>query len=205
MKFEYSKKPSAIKPYTIPDDVFAAMGRLIRASAEIEDIIGLQLCQVANITEAQSLVLLGKMPVSSRLQLASICANAMGGDAAKAQDICFDKNENFKFLMQCRNVVAHGLLLGLTDEDKVAFRTYDRTGVEGDVVSVQAASYAPEDFAIFAKMAEESIPKLEKILKLGPSRQKRRERGLDPHRKSQPERPPSAKRMRQRKPSRPKP
>ena len=107
--------------------------------------------------------------------------------------------------MRCRNVVAHGILQGMTEQEKVAFRTVDYVGMEGASVAVQVASYSPDDFAKFAEMAESAIPKLEKILRLGSLRQKRREQGLGPHRKSQPTRTPSAKQMRQRKPSRKKP
>lgn len=205
MKFEYSKTGTSIKPFVLTPELLTAMGRIVRAFTEIEDIVGLYLCQVSGITERQSLVLLGRLGMSAKLQLAAKFASADSPEAAATHDLCFDNNEGFQGLKICRNAIAHGLLLGLTDEGKIAFRTVDVVGVDQATATLTVVSFAPDAFDVFAQSAENSIPKLEKLLKLGSSREKRRLRALDRHRKSQPDRPPSARPMRERKPSRKKP
>jgi hypothetical protein len=160
------------------------MARIIRACAEIEDIITLHLCQLARIGEAESVVLLGRVPVSTKLKMATVIADALGGEAAETHHRCFD-SEAFKGLMRCRNTIAHGLLLGLNDEGGLAFRTIDVAGADETALNMNVISFNLEDFAPIAKSAEEAIPALERLLKLQAWRRERRERDLLPHRKSQ--------------------
>jgi hypothetical protein len=184
MKIEYSKTGSSIKPFVIPDDVLADMGRLIRACTEIEDIIGLHLCGLASIGEAESVVLLGRLPSSAKLKMATVLAHALGGETAKVHDRCFD-NEGFREIIRCRNTIAHGLLLGQNDEGGIAFRTVDTVGADEAGLTLNVISYELPAVRERAEIAENSIPALERLLKLETWRKERRARELLPHRKSQ--------------------
>ena len=189
MKRVYSATGSSVKPITLDGDILQAIGRLIRACSEIEDLLTLYLCELAQMKEGQFVILLGRTPVSKKVKLAKDFAEAHGPEEVDKFDRCFS-NEQFKTIFAMRNAVAHGLLLGETDEGKIAFRLVDAVGWgELGQVSILVTSYAPEDFGIVAEMAEDGVPKLEAILKLQDQRAERRARPLDPHRKSQNEKP----------------
>lgn len=189
MKREYSATGSAVKPITLGEDIILAIGRLIRACAEIEDLLTLFLCELAQIKEGQFVILLGRTPVSKKVKLAKDFAEAHGPEEVDKFNRCFG-NEGFKTIFGMRNAVAHGLLLGETDEGKIAFRLVDTVGWgEFGQVSILVTSFAPEDFGNVAKMAEDGVPQLEAILRLQDQRAERRARPLDPHRKSQHEKP----------------
>jgi hypothetical protein len=199
MSREYSRIGSTIQPYALPDDVLLAMGRLIRAFAEIEDIITLHLCSVADISEGQAVLLLGRLAMSKKLTMAYTFAAARGGDNKARLDGCFD-NDEYKACLKARNVAAHGLLLGLTEEGKIAFRTVETTSASLDAVGLEAISFELEAFEIYAGMAENAIPQIEDRLGVQALREERRLRDLGGHPKAQPTRPPSEPRQRQRKP-----
>jgi hypothetical protein len=204
MRKIYSKTGAAIRPYALSDETLLAMGRLVRAFAEIEDIVNLHMCRLANIPEGLSLLMLGRTPMSQKLNLANVFAKARGGQAKVATDQCFDTDQ-FRILQQCRNVVAHGVLLGMIEgegEEFVAFRTTTPLAPDSQEVSFEVVSYRPQDFPKFAKVAEQSIPRIEALLRVRALREERLAQPLEGHSKAQPTRPPSAKHQRQRKPPR---
>jgi hypothetical protein len=160
------------------------IGRLIRACAEIEDIIGLHLNYLACIGEAESIILLGRLGAAAKLKMATTIAHMLGGEVQAVHDRCFD-NEGFRGVMKCRNTVAHGLLLGVNDDGLLSFVTLDPAGGDEARLSMNVISYDPRHIGECADMAENSIPELERLLKLEAWRQKRRSRDLLPHRKAQ--------------------
>jgi hypothetical protein len=184
MEIEYSKTGSSIKPFTITAEIYADMGRLIRACAEIEDIISLHLCKLASIGEAESVVLLGRLGAAQKLKMATTLAHAIGGEAKATHDRCFD-NDGFRDVIKCRNTVAHGLLLGMNDDGLLSFRTVDAAGADETALNLNVISYDPRAFGERADIAENSIGALERLLKLEAWRKERRTRELLPHRKSQ--------------------
>ncbi len=189
---QYSKDAPTLTSFALTADMHADIGRLIRACAEIEDLVALHLCQVAEIDESQSAVLLGRMPSSTRVSLAKTFADRLGGTAQKAHDKCFD-GEYFG-MISVRNVLTHGTLLGISNDGRVTFRTNEILGPqENSGVRLNVVSYLPEGFRKWADQAEATIPLLEETLRLQAWREKRRQQDLLPHRKSQPTRPPSAK------------
>lgn len=200
MTNEYSRVGSALKPVELTGAQLQAMGRIIRAVAEIEDIITLHMCNLAEITEGQAIILMGRTNISTKLKLSFSLANALGGEAKRITDECFD-NEAYRALMKCRNAIAHGLLLGQTDTGKIAFRT-STASLQGETVGIEVATYEPSAFAQFAEIAELAIQQIEGPLRVQELREARREQSLERHSKAQPTRAPSAKPMRQRKPHR---
>ena len=171
---EYSKVGSPLKPVKLSQETLLDMGRLIRAVAEIEDILTLHMCNVADITEGQYLILLGKIGIGAKLGYATLFANSIGGAAKQRTEESFN-NEAYKALIKCRNVVAHGVLLGQTDIGKISFRTTDTASPKSGVLGVEVISYGPSDFTAFAEMAEIAIPQIEEALMVADTRAARRE------------------------------
>lgn len=200
MQYEYSETGSAITPFTLTAELHCDMGRLIRACAEIEDIVGLYLCRLAHIGEAESIVLLGRSSASAKLRMAATIANAVGGETKTLHDRCFE-NDGFRGVIKCRNTVAHGLMLGLNDEGRLSFVTLDAAGANETALSMTTISYDLRAFRECAEIAEASIPELERLLRLEAWRKTRRERPLLPHRKSQAKGKQGAKPQRPPKPS----
>lgn len=175
-----------------------AMGRIIRACAELEDIASLYLYQIADIGEPEAMVMIPRAALSAKITMAKTLVEALGGKAKERFDACFT-GDAWISLIRCRNIIAHGVLLGRTDEGKIAFRTAELVGsdkvagTELITMSLNVISYEIDDFATFAKIGEHLIVEAERILKLGALRKRRRSQAILPHRKAQPTRQPSAK------------
>ena len=201
MSHELSTTSSTLKPVKITDDMNMAMGRLVRASSELEDIVTLFLCRMANIDEGRAIVLLGHSAVSAKLRIARVFAKARGAETAALFDQCFE-NEAFRKIIWCRNIVAHGILLGQTERGLIAFRTNGAMEANTSTVSVEVISLEFDAFSKAADAAEAAVIQLEVKLQVRSLREKRRKQVLDPHTKAQASRTPSAKPQRQLKPSR---
>lgn len=196
MAVTYSAEPSDIRPYEFPDSVLLDIGKIVRSCAEIEDIINLYLGELAVLTEGHVAILLGRTAISQKLKMLQTFSGASGPEAEDIFKDCFE-HESFTGLIRFRNTVAHGLLLGLTDDDRIAFRVAELVGAEPSAATLAVQSYGEEDIKYYAKLATAMIPYLEKRLKLKALREKRRQRSLDPHRKSQPRAQQNVKRERQ--------
>jgi hypothetical protein len=189
----YSVKSSTLQPYTIPDDTLLAMGRLIRACAELEDIFTMYLCRLAKLGEGQVAILLGVTPVSKKIALAGQFARAKGGvEGQKYTQLV--ENDTFKEIWRARNIAAHGVLLGLSDDGLVTFRTMATDGMDADSVRIEAVGLVPHHFQKVAEVAEQTVTDLESYLGVRSARETRRQQPLAPHTKAQPTRPPSTNR-----------
>lgn len=188
----FSSSPSSIKPYRITNATHNAMGRVVRAFAEIEDILTLHLCALANISEGQIMILLGKTPLSKKLEIARQFADARGPTARELFDSWFG-TKGFQDLLACRNVVAHGVFLGRTESGHLAFRTVKSLNADETTVAAEVVCYDKNELSEVASSVELAILNLEKALQLQASRETRRGQSLDPRSKAQPKRPPSTK------------
>ena len=188
----FSSSTSSLKPYRITNATYNAMGRVVRAFAEIEDILTLHLCALSNISEGQVLILLGATPLSKKLKIARQFAVARGESACELFDGWFG-TAGFQAALACRNVVAHGVFLGQTETGQLAFRTMKTLNADETTVGAEVVCYDTNAFLEVASSAELAIPNLEKGLQLQALRETRREQSLDPHSKAQPKRPPSTK------------
>lgn len=185
MPVTYSPKGSSIRPYALTDAQHAAIGRLIRACAEIEDIINLRLADLTGVTEGIVLVFLGRASISKRLEILRIASQAKGERAVDLHNQAFD-NENFREVFGVRNTVAHGRLMGLTDDDHVAFSVCEMQGIDSNTVHMTVSAYNHEAFAIMAHRAEDVIPQMEAVFGLTSLRETRRGPTIDPHNKTRP-------------------
>jgi hypothetical protein len=177
----YSSEPSNLKPATIDDATLLQIGKLIRATAEIEDLITLYICNLAEINASKAIILLGRTAVTRRLEIAEYLASMIGPHVTQLHKANF--TALFGEVLSCRNAVAHGIFMGMTENGRYAFLTAKtvETTIPSAVQIVE--SYRPSDIKEFARVAEEFIPILETNLKLQPLRAERLRRPLSPHRK----------------------
>ncbi len=180
MPTAYSDKGSSIRPYKLTDSDHVGIGRLIRACAEIENIINLRLASLAGVPEGVVLVFLGRMSVTKRLQILKFLSEGRGIEAEELHAQAFD-NPNFRELQEMRNVVAHGSLLGMTEASEIAFSVAEAQGIDGNKVYMTVHAYSPGAFAELADIAENIIPQMESAFGLTASRQKHRAPTLSPH------------------------
>jgi hypothetical protein len=110
------------------------MGRIIRAYAEIEDIVTLVLCSLIGLNEAKALVLFGRMAISAKLKIMESFSRITGPDAIRTYNLCFD-SEDFHSITRCRNAIAHGVYFGVTEGGEYAFRlSAAMGGIEGQMI-----------------------------------------------------------------------
>ena len=179
-----SAVPSDVHPYQMSDDEYYWVGRLIRATASLDDIVKDYLSALLQIEPGAMVLLLGRMAVSARIGIAKTAAGSLGHKALDAHNACFEA-EAYKLIMRCRNVVAHGMLLGKTDDGRIAFEIQETQTAEDQHVTVSVAAYQPTAFKAWATEAERFIPFIEERLGLTAQRRARLAQPLSPHAKTQ--------------------
>lgn len=180
MPVTYSDKSTSIRPYALSDEQHAAIGRLVRACAEIEDIINLRLAKLAQVPEGIVLVFLGRTSITNRLKILKLVSEGNGPQAEELFAQAFD-NPDWRDIQEMRNTVAHGRLLGLTEDGNIAFSVVEPMGIDNVRVHMTVNAYNPEAFGILAHMAEDVIPQMEAAFGLKALREKRRQPTLAPH------------------------
>lgn len=178
-----SSIPTDIHPYELQSEELLAIGRLVRATAYIEYLVTLYLCQLADITEGQAIVLLGRMSASARLKLAETFAQTKGKAFSELHKEAFD-NEHYHGLITCRNTAVHGFLMGKTNNGRIAFIVQESAGTDSNKVYQTVRAYLPGDFADAAFVAEGVIPQLIDRFELRPLLEKRRAQALSAHPKA---------------------
>ena len=181
MKPVYSAKSIKVQPAKLDDRALIAIARLVRACAEIEDLINLFICNLAEISESRMVVMLGRSAVSKRVEIAEYLAKINSPKAQELSDWAF--NEGFWDTFRCRNDVAHGVLLGKNEDGAWSFLTSKTEAPEGKSAIQVVSSFTPEFIEATADAAEAAIPSLEDKLKLKEQRESRYGRPLSPHRK----------------------
>ncbi len=190
----YPAEASKVSPCKIDDDTLLAIGRLIRATAEIEDIVDCFIANLAGISESQALILVGRTAITRRLEIAGMLAKIRTDKSREIYKAAFPAQ--FDDLLECRNAMAHGVLMGMTDDGLFAFLTTPTSSTRGEAAVRIVASYSAATILFFAEAAEKLIPWLEDTLKVQEQRATRPLRRLSPHPKSQdrgrakPQRPP---------------
>jgi hypothetical protein len=179
MPKSYSPESTHIKPTKINKETLAAIGRLIRAFAEIEDLLTLHICNLTSVPEGRIIVLLGRTAMSKLLEIAEYFAKTAGANALAAHKNVF--NRTFQDALGCRNAVAHGTLLGRTQHKELTFLTAKTEVPTGTATVLVVESYLPKNIIAYAKMAELAVPLIEKNLMLRALRQARLRKPLSPH------------------------
>lgn len=187
----YPIRIGKLQEAALDDETLIAIGRLIRAFAQIEDLITLHIGKLTNLNEYAVTALLGRTAVTRRLAIAELLASMISPDALKRHKGCF--NAEFTELQGVRNAVAHGALVGKTDSGEYAFMTGQAAPEPEMGVPQVVECYTTAGLKAYAEGAEKAIPQLVRILKLQPLLQTRTQRVLGPHSKAQPQRKQSAK------------
>jgi hypothetical protein len=200
MTITYSSDTVPLQPAELGDPEFLAIGRIIRACASIEDLVTLAIAELLGVNETGVVVTLGQTPISKRLSIGNYLAGVRGVEKPALWNRCFASVE-MKEVLSARNAVAHGILLGRSEDERWAFLTAKTEDpMQGSAIQ-QVVSFKTGDLEGYAVMAEQLTLFIENNFGLQARRLSRRERPLLPHRKSQPKPTPSAKPKRQRRPS----
>lgn len=162
-----------------------AIGRIIRATAEIEDILELFIGALANLSESQACIFLGRSPISRKLEIAEALAKIRPDKALATYQEAFP--DAFRDVLDCRNAVAHGVLIGISEEGEYAFLTTPSGQVKDGSSMRIVISYSAATISNIAGRAEAMIPYLEERLKVETQRAERLQRPLEPHPKAQPQ------------------
>lgn len=168
----YSERDTSISPATLDDDCLLAIGKIIRALAEIDDLITFYFMRLTGMSETQTLVTLGQLNIGAKIAKCETLARLAGEKAHKAHTASF--TPSFRDLLYCRNVVAHGALLGMTQDDEYAFLALTEDPQKcREGLSFGVASYTKKTLLGWASLAPKAVSVLEHNLQLQPLRKKR--------------------------------
>jgi hypothetical protein len=131
-------------------------------------------------------MLLGVMPLRSRLEIARDEALIYGEDGPETYQNWL-ADPALATILDCRNALAHGLLIGQTKAGSLAFRTITRTNVEQGRIGREILIYDIETIEECVQVAEMAVSDLAVGLKLQALLETRRTQPLVPHPKSQPQ------------------
>lgn len=191
--------PGSPRLDTLPPEAVLEIGRIIRSTAEIEDIVSLAVGKYAKITESATMVMMGRSAIRTRLQILQALASAV--DEHKSGPLDWLLGGNFTALTACRNAVAHGVFMGADPKGNFCFITARIVDSENGG-SVQAVKgYDLEALRFMATAGETVLPMLEHGLGLEALRQRRREQPLEGPRKGPAQQPKGAKRKLRQRPS----
>lgn len=168
---------------TLNDSVLLSIGRLVRNCAEIEDLTFLFICQLAEVSESKAVAMLGRTPLSQLKKVALYLAKMRNDDALAAFKETF--NDDFDRMIQCRNVVAHGVYLGLTAEGNYAFLTADTLDPEGGAATKIVRAYSATTLDAISQASFVWIKQMTERLKLDTLRDRRIGQSLADYRKGQ--------------------
>jgi hypothetical protein len=185
MAHTYGKEKESLRKASLPKRGVNAAGVLVRAFAEIEDIVNLWIMRLAETTEGMSAILMGRMGLSAKLQTVEYLAKIHGPPQTTIFKNLF--GPGFPECKQCRDAMAHGVLLGKSKETgRYAFLTNNTLDPLEPKLTREVISYDLEDLETFAAIAKASIPAMEEALGLQSLRQRYLRQSLLPHRKGQP-------------------
>lgn len=153
MKPEYKATATNLKPYEITPDDLLHVGRLVRSWAIVEDAVTLWIAKITGMDFVHMLLMLGRQPVSSRLVLAGELAKSQSPETVALHKRMFD-NDTFHQVAKFRNAVAHGVIMGLTDDGQIAFRTQEKAKVDVDEYVITVIAWEPGFFRHYADLAE---------------------------------------------------
>lgn len=182
MKLVYGGKSETLQPCEIDQESMKAIGRLIRAVAEIEYIISLYIGARCRLSTSQLVVLLGRTAISKKLEIAAYLAKMAGEERADRFEMVFDSN--FALLLKIRNAVAHGVLMGLDSEGAYNFLTTDTDAPDDGVALQLVLAFDPTSLANAAINAERFVDYALDQLALRASRDISIQQPLRPHRKA---------------------
>lgn len=155
----------------LSDDEHLVIGRIVRASADLEDCLNLWICKLSDIDESRAAVLLGRTNISTKLATAEALSKLRAGGAPELHRKAFGPPVDQ--LLQCRNAVAHGALAGETDDSHLLFVTNVNTEYKEAELQRRADAYSIGTLNVIAMGAELLVSRLDDLLGLAALREKR--------------------------------
>ena len=194
MPIYHSPDNVELEPAELGDHELYLIGRLVRACALLEDACHNYLGYVVKVTPATLTLLIPKLGISSKLPMAGNFAALRGKEEQASFANHFDVNKIVETL-KCRNAVVHGHILGRSRDGKWAFETtmVDPKSESENVASVTVMSFRTKDIELYAEWAEDLAKNAGSHPFVLEQRKERRWTALQPSKKSQPKRQPSAK------------
>ncbi len=166
MSKTYPANPGKTTPCKIDDEVSAAIGRIIRSFAELDNCLTLYLSLLINLEESPTTILLGRMNITGKIQKAGYLASLSKGTIKTTHKQLFDAR--FRAFLKCRNVLAHGSLLGKTDEGNFAFLINETIETDSENARFVVVAYSKETILQTADNMEIYMEDLIKELALQP-------------------------------------
>lgn len=152
-------------------DELVVIGRIVRASADLEDCLNLWICKLMRCDEAASAVILGRSNISTKIAIAKGLAQMHGKGAHELHEAAFGSPVDQ--LLSCRNAVAHGAFAGDTDDGYMLFVTNVNVGYKEANLERRADAYNVSNLEVIALGAERLVGRLDDRLGLGALRKKR--------------------------------
>jgi hypothetical protein len=178
----YGHDHRELKPATLDEATLVAIGRLIRAFAEYEEILTLFIGALGKLNSSQLVILLGRTALTRKMDMAENLAKIAGGEHFHRYDATFN-TPSFSDWHLCRNAVAHGILLGVDHEGYLAFLTDKTDQPKGSSTIQIVASYLPDTIQKTAAQAEANSAVFAQALGLQSWLKKHQPQALLPHRK----------------------
>lgn len=175
-----------VEPKSLDDDALLAIGKIVRAAADLEDVIDLWIFKLAKISEAEATVLLGRTNISKKLAVAEGLAKLRTGNETELHGLVFDGN--MKRLLSCRNATAHGVLVGKTSDEKWAFLTSTTLAYDSGGVVKRSDAYSTATLQKIARVGAGRVALMDEILGLQPWREKRQWQEVEAHQEGQSQR-----------------
>lgn len=179
----YAEENTNIEVANLPIEAMICIGRIIRAVAEIEDIVTLYLSALAKLSEGHAVILFGKEGYAKKVDFARKFATAHGREKLEEFKLNLE-NDAIRNVIEMRNVLAHGSYLGRAGDGRWAFQTVRQLELRPTEVVVEAISFGDRDFQHCAASAEKLVEILEAELRVKGARQRRRSGALGRHTKA---------------------
>lgn len=180
----YRPSDGQMQPGDLSDEAHRLIGRLVRACAQIEELITFFIMNLTNLDEATATLVLGKTAPTRRLEMVAYLAETQGGEHFAAYKRLF--GPAYREVVLCRNVVAHGSFMGLDDEGRYTFLIDTMEMPEKGQPFKKVISLNEADLSHFTNDAEQLRKMIETDLMLEPLQQRRLQQSLTRHHKASP-------------------
>lgn len=180
----YSGEGATLTPAEIDDETALQMARIIRAVAEVENLIIFYFMSLSGFNESQALAVIGQNQISTNISKCGDLADIKGQSFKVAHDATF--NDAWRDVLFIRNVIAHAHLLGMTEKGDLAFRVLrDPLKNESAKTVFNVICYPPSAFKQWADIASTVAPAMLNNHQLEPWLRTSPRLKLAPHPKAQ--------------------
>ena len=178
----YPTTPPKLSQPPLPDELIALIGRMVRAIADVENLVTLYIIKLTNLTESQAVVLLGRLALKSRIDTAGKLARLSGPDEHDSFKAAF--GHDMGRVIECRNALTHGIYLGADEKGQFFFRTDKESEIQTEILGLTTTGYSIDSIRTHVEAVEGHLLGLAERLQLEGMLQVRQQTRLVPHRKA---------------------